>query len=209
MKGAGSNFKAVFINALRRLRYFKYYKKFPRCGQNVLLCRNGFILRPEQMSVGNNVYISGGFYISAHELIIGNDVLIGPNIVIECSDHITDRVGIPMVRYRNCKRHGGVVIEDDVWIGANVTVLRNTRICEGAIVGACSLVNKDIPPYTIAFGTPAKVFRRRFDNESLKKHLDMVKSKYTHDQVLNHFAASGIVLGDEKRVVTPSAAFIL
>jgi acetyltransferase-like isoleucine patch superfamily enzyme len=191
-KQTGNKGKAIMaagINILRRLRYFRYYKKFARCGANVLLSRNGLIYRPEQISLGNNVFISSGFRISAYQLRFGNNIMIGPNLVIECENHIVDRVGVPMMNYSDSKSFGPVTIEDDVWIGANVAILKNTTIREGAVVGACSLVNRDIPPYCIAFGVPARPHRPRFSNESLRAHLDLVGSRYSFEQVMDYFTA--------------------
>jgi len=65
---------------------------------------------------------------------------------------------------------GRVVIEDDTWIGANTLILKNVRIGEGSIIGAGSVVTKDIPPYSIAVGNPAKVIKQRFTNEELVRH---------------------------------------
>lgn len=62
-----------------------------------------------------------------------------------------------------------VIIENDVWIGANVTILEGVKIGNGAIIGANSLVTKDIPPYAIAYGTPAKVVKYRFDANTIKR----------------------------------------
>ena len=58
-----------------------------------------------------------------------------------------------------------VIIENDVWIGANVVVMPGVKICNGAIIGAGSVVTKDIPPYAIAVGVPAKIIKFRFSQE--------------------------------------------
>jgi acetyltransferase-like isoleucine patch superfamily enzyme len=64
----------------------------------------------------------------------------------------------------------GVIIEDDVWIGARAIVLRGVTIGRGAIVGAGSLVTKNIPPYAIAVGSPAKTIKFRWDVETILEH---------------------------------------
>ena len=60
---------------------------------------------------------------------------------------------------------GDTVVGNDVWIGQNVTVMPGVHIGDGAIIGANSVVAKDIPPYTIAVGNPCKVVKKRFDDE--------------------------------------------
>jgi Acetyltransferase (isoleucine patch superfamily) len=64
---------------------------------------------------------------------------------------------------------GNVVIENDVWIGANVTILSGVKIGNGAVIGACSVVTKDIPAYAVAVGNPARIIRFRFGKEEIKK----------------------------------------
>lgn len=63
-------------------------------------------------------------------------------------------------------------IGNDVWIGCNVTILRGVKICDGAIVGANSLVNKDVPPYAIVAGCPAKIIKYRFTQDVINKLLE-------------------------------------
>ncbi|MGC9196719.1 MAG: acyltransferase [Syntrophobacteraceae bacterium] len=179
--------KTSVMYSVRRLRYYNYYRKFKQCGNRVILSKGGVILRPEHITFGSNIYISSGFRISAYNLTFGNDILIGPNILIECEDHCFDRAGTPMTQYRESKNFGPVTIENDVWIGANVTILKNTRICEGSIIGACSLVNRDIPPYCIAVGIPAKPVRMRFSRSSLQEHLILMKSLYSFNDVVRYF----------------------
>ena len=63
-----------------------------------------------------------------------------------------------------------VVVEDDVWIGAGVIVLKGVTIGSGSIVAAGAVVTKSIPPFSIAAGVPAKVIRQRFTEDELKHH---------------------------------------
>jgi acetyltransferase-like isoleucine patch superfamily enzyme len=62
---------------------------------------------------------------------------------------------------------GDVVIGNDVWIGANATILSGITIGNGAVIGACALVTKSVAPYTIVAGNPAKVIRKRFSEEEI------------------------------------------
>ena len=68
---------------------------------------------------------------------------------------------------------GDTVIGNDVWIGQNVTVLPGVRIGDGAMIGANSVVGSDVPPYTLAAGNPAKIIRRRFDDELVALMLEL------------------------------------
>jgi virginiamycin A acetyltransferase len=69
------------------------------------------------------------------------------------------------------KSKGKVTIGNDVWIGYRVTILSGVNIGDGAVIGACALVNKDVAPYTIVGGIPAKIIKKRFDDKTIKKLL--------------------------------------
>jgi len=71
------------------------------------------------------------------------------------------------------KSKGNVIIGNDVWIGSGVTILSGVTIGDGAIIGCNSLVSKDIPPYTIVGGNPAKVIRYRFEENIIKELLEI------------------------------------
>jgi acetyltransferase-like isoleucine patch superfamily enzyme len=107
--------------------------------------------------IGSNVYINSGTVIySANGVRIGNDVLIGPNCNIVPVNHNTSDRENPIRLQGYPKSKGGVVIEDDVWLAANVTILDGVVIGKGAIIGAGSVVTKNVEPYTINFGIPSK-----------------------------------------------------
>ncbi len=80
---------------------------------------------------------------------------------------------------------GPIVVEDDVWIGMNSLILSGVKIGQGSIIGAGSVVAKNIPPYSIAVGNPCKVIRKRFDcaiiNELLKINFDNISEKFFKD----------------------------
>jgi acetyltransferase-like isoleucine patch superfamily enzyme len=92
---------------------------------------------------------------------IGKRVEIAPNCAFYPYNHGI-RSGIP-VRNQKCSTKGGIFIDDDAWLGFGVIVLDGVRIGSGAVVGAGSLVTKDIPSNAIAYGVPARVERLRKD----------------------------------------------
>lgn len=94
---------------------------------------------------------------------------------------LTDAAGNPLLP--NDKLDKPLSIGNDVWIGANVTVLRGIRIGDGAVIGANSLVNKDIPPYAIAVGNPAKVIKYRFNDRIISKLLKLKWWEWTVDKI--------------------------
>ncbi len=91
---------------------------------------------------------------------IGRDVMMGPRCILLSSSHEVGSVDLPM-NQQGFKPDRPIVIEDDVWLGAGVTVLPGRRIGRGSIIGAGSVVAADVPPWSIAAGNPARVVRDR------------------------------------------------
>jgi len=113
-----------------------------------------------RIQIGNRVSINSNVQLGAAdcgEIVLGNNVAIGPNVVIRASNHEYEKRDTPI--YQQGHRGGRIEIEDDVWIGANVTVLPNVRLGEGSVIAAGSVVNRDIPPYSLAGGVPARVLK--------------------------------------------------
>ena len=106
-------------------------------------------------SIAQNCSISG----ESVGVFIGENVMIAPNVVIVAFNHGFDSASEPMVFQKNTE--AAVFIEDDVWISSNCTIAKGVRIGKGSIVGANSFVNKDIPPFSIAGGVPAKILKSR------------------------------------------------
>lgn len=95
-----------------------------------------------------------------YNLKVGKDVMMGPFVVIIGENHQYSRRDIPM-RLQGYKNFPPVRIEDDVWIGAGAIILPGITVGRGAIIGAGSVVTKDIPPYAICGGNPARIIRMR------------------------------------------------
>jgi len=103
---------------------------------------------------------------------IRNKVMLGPNVTIMAGDHIIDVPGVFMADLHT-KRPGDdlpVIIERDVWIGANVTVLKGVTLGRGCVVAAGAVVTRSIEPYTIVGGVPARRLRDRFTAEQTLAH---------------------------------------
>jgi len=115
--------------------------------------------------IGNNVQINDYVHIAAlEEISIGNDVLIASKVFITDHNHGTYSGSLsdesPLVRPDKRKIVSSkVVIENKVWIGEFVAIMPGVTIGEGAIIGAMSVVTKDIPAYSIAVGSPARVIK--------------------------------------------------
>ena len=120
---------------------------------------------------GKNIFLGKNFYanfnfivLDAAKITIGDNVVIGPNVTIAAADHPihpksrTDGLSFPITG-------APVTIGNDVWIGAGVTILKGVTIGDGSVIGAHSLVTKDVPPMVVAAGTPCRVLREITDED--------------------------------------------
>lgn len=112
--------------------------------------------------VGRNSHINSGCVLyTGNGITIGENVLIAANCTLAPTNHaFLDREKLIKDQGFTPSR-GGIIIEDDVWIGANSVILDGARIRIGAVIGACSLVNREIEPYSINFGTPLRLIGHR------------------------------------------------
>lgn len=115
---------------------------------------------------GGGITIGAGSYVGPNVVLfgaggieIGENVLISPGVVITSHQHTFERSD-ETIRAQPMD-FGRVVIERDVWIGANASILPGTRLGEGTVVGAGATVTRDLPPGSVALGVPARVVRER------------------------------------------------
>lgn len=151
------------------------------CGTNVKIAA-GCELKPlSNISLGSHVEIGPRalFWTTKANIVIGNHVIFGPGVTIITGDHPTDIVGRFIMDISDDEKSDeydkDVIIEDDVWIGANATILKGVHIHTGAVIAAGSVVTKDVDAYSIVGGVPAKKIRDRFSSEQLLEHNSKIK----------------------------------
>lgn len=158
-------------------------KSLKFCGKNVHWGTNFVCVGANNMSFGNDVGIGPNcvFYSTRANLTLGRGVMISPNVTIITGEHRTDLVG-EFMRYidedtqKLSKNDKDVVIEDDCWIGSNVTILKGVTIGRGSVIHAGAVVSHNIKPYTIFVNDKLKI--SRFSDEEIQKHESMLKEKY-------------------------------
>ena len=113
-------------------------------------------------------------------LIIGDFCSIGPGVlfILEAGHPVNRFSTFPfkvkvLGQKREATSKGDIILEDDVWIGANVTVLSGVHIGQGAVIAAGAVVTRDVPPYAIAAGVPASVIKYRFSEKIIKRLLQV------------------------------------
>lgn len=99
------------------------------------------------------------FFEKSLDIKIGDNVIMGQNVRFHAQNHRFDRIDIPIRNQGTTQIR--ITIEDDCWIGGGTVFLDGVTVGTGSVIGANSLVNKDIEPYSVAVGNPAKVIKKR------------------------------------------------
>lgn len=132
---------------------------FQQCGKNVNIEQGVRFGNGRGVKIGDYSGIGIDCQIPA-VITIGKYVMMGPEVMIIGQNHDFSEVSRPMM-FQGYKEISEVVIEDDVWIGARVIILPGVRVGKGSIIGTGAVVTKDITPYSICGGNPARVIRSR------------------------------------------------
>ena len=134
------------------------------------------IVAEEPISIGPNCTI----YSTRAKVIIKSHFMSGPNLTIITGDHrcIVGRFKDEIKAYDKLPGNDqDVIIEEDVWCGSNVSILKGVTIGRGSIVAAGSVVVKSCPPYSIIGGVPAHVIKNVFTDEEIKEHERLLYAK--------------------------------
>lgn len=128
-----------------------------KCGKNINIEKgavfSGKVCLGDYSGIGINAKIGG-------KCTIGKYVMMGPNCTIYSRNHEFSDITRPMME-QGYSQPQEVIIGDDVWIGGNVTIMPGVKIGSHSIIGACSVVTKDVPEWAIVAGNPAQVKKYR------------------------------------------------
>jgi acetyltransferase-like isoleucine patch superfamily enzyme len=131
----------------------------------------------DDVSIGPNAL----FMCTRAKIKIGNHVMFGPNVSMITGGHRMDVVGRYKTSITNSEKlpenDQDIILEGDNWIGANATILKGVTIGKGAVVAAGAVVTKDIPPFSIWGGVPAKQIRGRFDEKIIALHEELLQKQ--------------------------------
>lgn len=152
----------------------KNRKSFGYFGSTTLLKTPAMITQPGNVFLYEDIHIREGLTIinGCGKVVIKKFTGIAPDCTIVTGNH-TPTVGVPHRLGGPCHindNEKGVTIDEGVWIGTRVILLSGAHVGRGAVIGAQSLVNKEIPPYAVAVGSPAKVIASVFSIEQILEH---------------------------------------
>ena len=159
-------FKEVFLPTRKNLGAY---------GPNTCIEFPVYISYPKAVFMEADTRLRGGSKILCSEhssVTIKKYTVIGMNCMIITNKHVST-VGIPHILLGISginDVNNNIVIEEDVWVGANVTVMGSVNLGRGCICGACSLVTKTVPPYAIVVGSPAKIVGVKFSIDQIIEH---------------------------------------
>ncbi len=148
------------------IRYPIYKIMLHKIGINVHIDFKTYFRFPSQISIGSNVSINRGcsFYpgykIKEATITIGDNVAVGPEVAFFAAGHDINDIKL--------KDTGApIIVENNAWIGGRSVILQGVTIGKGAIVAAGSVVTKNVDPYTLVGGTPAKFIKKREVDDSI------------------------------------------
>lgn len=152
--------------------------QFKAAGKHTVIAQNVDILDPHHLSVGDNVEFKYSCHLEVREgitigsnthfapfcvlygpLEIGNNCAFAAHCTFAAVGHGYEQTDVPMVQQPPTAKK--IIVEDDVWFGANCVVVGGVRIGQGSIIGAGAVVTKDVEPYSVMGGVPAKLIRKR------------------------------------------------
>lgn len=146
----------------KAIRYHICKHIFKKIGTNVNIEKGACFGNGNALEIGDNSGI-GMNSIIPYNTKIGKNVMIGPNLFILAHNNSFSRTDIPMIEQGKNGFEKVTVIEDDVWIGRNVTFTVGRHVAKGSIVAACTLLCKDFPAYSIIGGNPSKLIKSRLE----------------------------------------------
>ena len=177
--------KISIADYFRRKKQRKLYLQMKSVGRNVYICSGYNISSMENIAIGDDVWIGYNCMMSGEGcLTIGSGTIISHNIEIWTQNHRYEAFDLESIPYDRKFIKKAVNIGENVWIGSKVIILPGINIGEGAVIGAGSVVTKDVPSYAVVGGNPAKLLKYRDKEQYLNlKNNDNIylKMNYNYD----------------------------
>ena len=164
----------------KKYKTYMIRKSFSKCGEKFRIGRNCIINSASMIEIGNNVSVGPNAVLFSiyKKIIFNNNIMLGPGVTMVSGDHSIRRVGVTMIdnHEKLPEDDADIIIEDDVWIGANVTILKGVIVGRGCVVAAGAVLVNSVPPYSIVGGVPAKIIGIRFTIDEIIEHESMLYS---------------------------------
>lgn len=154
------------IYFIARLRAGLWGLLLKKIGSNVDMLNGVVIMSPQKVEIGHDTFLNEFVRIGGQNGVkIGNFVQLSQNVSLISENHKYSNPRFPIKKQGYFGKN--IVIEDDVWIGANTVVMSGVTVGQGAIIGANAVVTKNVRPYSIVGGVPAKFIKYRFSKAKI------------------------------------------
>lgn len=151
-------------------KIFFFIRRSPHLGRGTFIDKTSRV--DENSHIGMNTYLGRRCKVTKAQ--IGNYCSIGDNVTIGPGEHDIMDISTSHIFFEERDWYGELtknecIIENDVWIGVNAVIRRGVTVAHGAVIGANSYVNKNVPPFAVVVGSPAKIIKYRFPFELQQK----------------------------------------
>ncbi len=129
-------------------------------GKDVQIDKTAILIHDENIKIGDGSWVGSycNFRPVEHKITLGKNVIVAQNVAMIADSHNYQDVTKPI---KDQGIYGGdITIEDNTWIGCNSVILHNVKIGQGSVVGAGSVVTKNVPPYCVVAGMPARIIKK-------------------------------------------------
>lgn len=159
-------------NYLRYWRKLRLFRQFKSLGGNVQLDPANSFFSARYISLGNNVFIGEGAHF-AGDITVGNNVMFGPRPMVMAGNHLfaVEGESVRFLHPLGRENSRPILVEDEVWCGCSVVILNGVTVGMGSVIGAGSVLSRDIPPYVVATGNYCRPVKLIFDDATLLRHL--------------------------------------
>ena len=156
---------------LRKLVMCIKWYNYPNVDKLSWICRNQKLIYRD-LSLSPYAFVGERCYLYP-KLQIGRYSMLGPEVCVVGADHAFRKPGTPIC-FSGREELPDTIIGEDVWVGCRAIIMTGVTVGDGAIIGAGSVVTKNVAPFDIVAGNPARVISKRFEGQKVEKHLDEI-----------------------------------
>ena len=170
-----------FVKAYAQYKTYSTAKQY-KWGKSSYVAYPHIIRGGNNIELGEHVSVGPGatLFSTGAKLVFRNHIIAGPNLTAISGDHkyvVGEYIDVVKASEKESYYDQDIIVEEDVWIGANVILLKGVTIGRSSIVAAGSVVTKNVPPFSIVGGVPAKVIKKKWEDQDIQKHISFLDNE--------------------------------